>query len=141
MDYGLVALMLLLVIMIGACVVMFLRVKTGIDSNRDVSTRLDLVVKVADEARAIAQSIEVAHYKGLVKRVDQLDEALAEAVKVAGKVEDRLISLSAKVGGLKRWSKAEEMPEAPPEVSQETITFAPPSADNSRPRKGFGQKA
>lgn len=124
-DFGLVALVVLLLLLVGAT----WRAYDGI--KREMAPIASVKAEQLSIREAVAATmdridkIELDHYKALVRRLDAVDNVTDALNKNQMKSADAIVSLQSKLGALKRWNKKEQE-EDPQPLEQTSIQFEKP---------------
>lgn len=138
-DFGLVALIALMMVLLGCSGALFLSMRRELDSIKSVDSRIKAAEETATKALAAAEAFDRDQYKGLAKKVASCEEK-------ADKLADDFLSLRHKFGALKRWSKEEESQastqeeEAPELPMFPAMPPEPPQHLNGSRPEGFGKK-
>lgn len=141
-DFGLVALILLVAIMAGAVLWAFTSMKREVSSNAKLEGRIEEALNLARAAASRVDQVEVEHYNGLAKRLDGVDVKLADTVRELDSVAGRVRTVQATVAAYKRFDKKEEPPAPAPADELDDLLKQASQVPPAEPaKKTFGRKA
>lgn len=147
-DFGLVALVVVLLIMMGGCAWVFAGIKTEMTGIRKVEHRIDASYQLAEEAKAGLSALNTTQYQKLAEKLESYQDDLRTLRKLMAEVEDTLSSHKGQLAALKRWRvpPAPAEPQGPAEPASEIdsilrdagITLPPENPPQGR--SSFGKK-
>lgn len=137
-DFGLVALVVLLLLLVGATWRAYDGIKQDMRPISAIKNEQESIREAIAATMDRIDKLDTDHYKALLKRVNDAEDAAAADRRRFSKIEDNIQTLQSKLGAFKRWNKkAEEETETP--ATTQDLFSQPPAAEP--PKSSFGRKA
>jgi predicted nuclease with TOPRIM domain len=140
-DFGLVALVVVQVILAGLCLHAFSRINGEIKELGDVKLRITQVTTLANDAMAAVKSVEVEHYKGLVNKLDGIQDDIRTLKKDQAGLDEKFHSLTHKYAALRRWTEPAKDPAADEKTAPVPPNLFSPQPQTAPPKSNFGRRA
>lgn len=109
-DFAVVALVLVQVILAGACFLAWMGIRQEQERIRRLDAEILQIRALAEGASQGIKDIEVTHYRSLQKRTDELADALSETKRNGLSLADSISGLRGQFAAFKRWNKRDETP-------------------------------